>query len=212
MLHLIPRTTDNAIEAGGNVPAGNAHPLLNADAQHPTLPPFIEHAVNAEVNALAKEDIIVGDYHIHGVADIIGVESQRHVIAFYEATIPLLEKAPQSIRLMTKSKFEVIKEALLHNREGDESIAELWSEYPKWNKAFAVVVNGDSTVVVARPPDIIGQEAIDINFVKRITYLTGKGNNVELNGLTDEWVEVNEDHLGKGGSKERIYCGWSRQG
>jgi hypothetical protein len=142
MLHLVPRTTDNAIEAGGNVPAGNAHPLLNADAQHPTLPPFIEHAVNAEVNALANEDIIVGDYHIYGVADIIGVESQRHVIAFYEATTPLLEKAPQSIRLMTKSKFEVIKEALLRNREGDESIAELWSEYPKWNKAFAVIVNG----------------------------------------------------------------------
>ena len=35
---------------------------------------------------------------------------------------------------------------------------------------FAVVINGDSAVVVARPPDIIGQEAIDINFVKRITY------------------------------------------
>jgi hypothetical protein len=74
---------------------------------------------------------------------------------------------------MTKSKFEVIKEALLRNHEGDKSIAELWSEYPqiyKWNKAFAVVINGDSAVVVARPPDIIGQEAIDINFVKRITY------------------------------------------
>ena len=74
---------------------------------------------------------------------------------------------------MTKSKFEVIKEALLRNREGDKSIAELRSEYPqiyKWNKAFAVVINGDSTVAVARPPDIIGQEAIDINFAKRITY------------------------------------------
>jgi len=62
---------------------------------------------------------------------------------------------------------------LLRNHEGDESIAELRSEYPqiyKWNKSFAVVVNVDSTLVVARPPDIIGQEAIDINFVKRITY------------------------------------------
>jgi hypothetical protein len=66
-----------------------------------------------------------------------------------------------------------IKDALLCNREGDESIAELRSEYLqiyKWNKVFAVVINGDSTVVVATPPDIIGQEAIDINFVKRITY------------------------------------------
>jgi hypothetical protein len=45
------------MEAGGNVPAGNFHPLLNADAQHPTLPPFIEHTVNTEVNAPANEDI-----------------------------------------------------------------------------------------------------------------------------------------------------------
>ena len=99
-----PRTTtDNAMEAGGNVPTGNdiAQPPLNAEgsiparmdsAQPPTLPPFIEHAVNDEVNAPANVDIIVGDYHIDGVADIIGVESQRHVIAFYKATTPLLEK------------------------------------------------------------------------------------------------------------------------
>ena len=138
-----PRTTtDNAMEAGGNVPAGNdiAQPPLNAEGsvparmdstQPPTLPPFIEHAINDEVNAPANVDIIVGDYHIDGVADIIGVESRRHVITFYEATTPLLEKASQSNRLMTKSKFEVIKEALLRNREGDEFIAELWSEYPQ---------------------------------------------------------------------------------
>jgi hypothetical protein len=138
-----PRTTtDNAMEAGGNVPAGNDidQPPLNAEdsvparmdsAQPPTLPPFIEHAVNDEVNAPANVDIIVGDYHIDGVADIIGVESRRHVIAFYEATTPLLKKASQSNRLMTKSKFEVIKEALLRNCEGDEFIAELRSEYPQ---------------------------------------------------------------------------------
>ena len=40
----------------------------------------------------------------------------------------------------------------------------------KWNKAYAVDINGDSTVVISRPPDIIGPEVIDINFVKRITY------------------------------------------
>jgi hypothetical protein len=182
-----PTTADNAINALGNLPAGNdfAQPHLNAEGseepasndptQHPTLHPFVQHdAVNAAVNpSVGNENIIVGDYHIEGVADIIGVESRRHVTAFYKATIPLIENASQANPLMIKSKFELIKEALLRNREGNESIAELRSEYPqiyKWNKAFAVVVNGDSTVVVARPPDIIGQEAIDINFVKRITY------------------------------------------
>ena len=69
------------------------------------------------------------------------------------------------MQMILESKFEEIKDALLCNREGDESIAELRSEYLqiyKWNKVFAVVINGDSTVVVATPPDIIGQEAIDI--------------------------------------------------
>jgi hypothetical protein len=73
---------------------------------------------------------------------------------------------------MTKAKFDVIKEALLRNCEG-KSAAELWSEYPqiyKWNKAFAVVVNGDSVMVVTRPPDAVRREEIDINYVKQISY------------------------------------------
>jgi hypothetical protein len=113
------------LNAEGSVPA------RMDSAQPPTFPPFIEHAVNDEVNAPANVDIIVGDYHIDGVADIIGVESRRHVIAFYEATTPLLKKASKSNRLMTQSKFEVIKEALLCNHEGGEFIAELRSEYPQ---------------------------------------------------------------------------------
>ena len=140
-----PTTAKNAINAEDNLPAGNgfAQPPWNAEgskepasndpAQHSVLPPFVQHdAVNAAVNPpVGNEDIIVGDYHIDGVADIIGVESQRHVIAFYKATTPLLEKASQSNRLMTQSKFEVIKKALLCNREGGEFIAELRSEYPQ---------------------------------------------------------------------------------
>ncbi len=99
-----PFTANNAINAEGNVLAGDnftetplnaegSKPARNDPTQPPALPPFAEHAVNAEVNALAgNEDIIVGDYHIDGVADIIGEESHRHVIAFYEATIPLIAK------------------------------------------------------------------------------------------------------------------------
>jgi hypothetical protein len=185
-------TANNAINAEGNVLAGKdfAQPPLNVEgskpasndtAQPPALSPFAEHAVNTGVNAPAgNKDVIVGDYHIDGVADIIGVESWRHVIAFYDATIPLIQKASQSNRLINKAKFETIKEALLRHRDG-ESIAELWSDYPqiyKWNKAFAVVVNGDSIVVIARPPDIVGQEEIDINFVKRITYFEHAYSNI----------------------------------
>ncbi len=74
---------------------------------------------------------------------------------------------------MKKLRFDVIKEALLRICEGDESVSELQNEYPsiyKWNKSFALVVNGDSILLVIRPPDIVGQQDIDINFVKRISY------------------------------------------
>jgi hypothetical protein len=163
---------DNAINALGNLPAGNdfAQPPLNAEGseeptsndptQHPTLHPFVQHdAVNAAVNpSVGNENIIVGDYHIEGVADIIdiiGVESRRHVTAFYEATIPLIENASQSNRLMIKSKFELIKETLLQDTLPGTCCCEI----------------GIVKVLVCD------------HRLGRVT--AGKGNNVELNGLTD---------------------------
>ncbi len=77
-----PSDANSAITTKGNISAG--------DNPVPALPPLAEHAIdNAEVN----EDIIVGGYHIDGVADVRGVDSQRHVIAFYKATIPLIKKS-----------------------------------------------------------------------------------------------------------------------
>jgi hypothetical protein len=70
---------------------------------------------------------------------------------------------------MNKSKFDVIKEALLRIREGVESVSELRNKYPsiyKWNTSFALVDNGESIMLVARPPDIVGQRDIDIIFVQ----------------------------------------------
>ena len=98
-------TADNIINAEGNLPAGNdfAQPPLNPEGseelttndptQHTMLLPFVKQAVNTAVNPpVGNKDIIVGDFHIDGVADIIGVESRRHVTAFYEATTPLIKK------------------------------------------------------------------------------------------------------------------------
>ena len=135
-----PTTANNTINAKGNLPTG---------AQIPTLRPFAAHAVNAEVNVPAgNEDIIVGDYNIDGVVGIVCEESRWHAVAFYKVAIPLLKKKSQSNQLMTKSKFDLIKEALLCTRDGDESIAELWNEYPsnyKWNKAFLLNISFSTT-------------------------------------------------------------------
>ena len=116
-----PTTANNVINAKGDLPSG---------ALIPTLPPFTAHAVNAEVNVPAgSKDINVSGYHIDPVASIVGEESRCHVVAFYKAAIPILKKKSESNQLMTKSKFDVIKEALLHIHEGNEPIAALRNEY-----------------------------------------------------------------------------------
>jgi hypothetical protein len=63
---------------------GSKEPASIDPAQHPALPPFVEHVLNTAVNPpVGNKDIIIGDYHIDGVEDIIGEESRQHVTAFY---------------------------------------------------------------------------------------------------------------------------------
>ncbi len=83
-----PTTANDAINAEGNLPAGNdfAQPPLNAEGskepasndptQHSALPPFVQHnAVNAAVNPpVGNEDIIVGDYHMVDVLQTLSVQ------------------------------------------------------------------------------------------------------------------------------------------
>ncbi len=144
-----PTTANNTINAKGDLPSDamnvstpaqfsttanntiNAEGDLPSDTLIPALPPFAARAVEAEDNLPAgSEDIIVGGYHIDGVANILGEESRQHVVALYEAAIPILKKKSESNQLMNKSKFDVIKEALLCICEGDESISELRIEFP----------------------------------------------------------------------------------
>jgi len=68
-----------------------------------------------------------------------------------------MEYTLQSNQLMTKEKFLLFKDTLLRLCKG-ESIMHLWSFYPniyKWKKRFALVLGGDSGVLVAKQPDIV---------------------------------------------------------
>ena len=108
-----PTSANNTINAKGNLPSDAmnvstpAQPPTTANNQHhqcrrrftfwrsdSCVTFFAARAVEAEDNLPAgSKDIIVGGYHIDGVANIVSEESSRHVVVFYEAAIPYLKKS-----------------------------------------------------------------------------------------------------------------------
>ncbi len=142
----------------------------NVVADPPTLPP-LSGSVTVEYETCKA--ITVGKYRIDGVTGIGHGDKKRHLVAFYEAAIPLFEKKERSNCLMVREKLDVVREGLEHLHAGEEP-SELRSEFPsiyKWNRSFALVSLGGSIVVVAHPPHIVRRDKdIDINYVKRITY------------------------------------------
>ena len=136
----------------------------------PTLPPLYV-PVDVEYETCAA--IVVGKYRIDGVEGVGDGDERKHLIAFYEAAIPMFEKKERSNRLMIREKLDVVREGLERLGAGEEP-SELRAIFPsiyKWSKAFALVTLGGSVVVVARPTFIQGMDTeIDLNYVKRITY------------------------------------------
>ena len=136
----------------------------------PTLPPLYV-PVDVEYETCAA--IVVGKYRIDGVDGVGDGDERKHLIAFYEAAIPMFEKKERSNRLMIREKLDVVREGLERLGAGEEP-SELRAIFPsiyKWSKAFALVTLGGSVVVVARPTFIQGMDTeIDLNYVKRITY------------------------------------------
>jgi hypothetical protein len=60
----------------------------------------------------------IGDGHI-----------KRHLVAFYEAVIPLFEKKGRGNRLMVRDKLDVIQEGLKRLRAG-EGLSHLQCKFP----------------------------------------------------------------------------------
>jgi len=143
---------------GGGDPSSGDEDGVPVDP--PTLPPLYV-------------PVVVGKYCIDGVEGVGDGDERKHLIAFYEAAIPMFEKKERSNRLMIREKLDVVREGLERLGAGEET-SELRAIFPsiyKWSKAFALVTLGGSVVVVARPTFIQGMDTeIDLNYVKRITY------------------------------------------
>jgi hypothetical protein len=164
----MPRTIKET-DGGGDPSSGDEDGgVLPVDP--PTLPPLY---VPVDVEYKTCAAIVVGKYRIDGVEGVGDGDERKHLIAFYEAAIPMFEKKERSNRLMIREKLDVVREGLERLGAGEEP-SELRAIFPsiyKWSKAFALVTLGGSVVVVARPTFIQGMDTeIDLNYVKRITY------------------------------------------
>ena len=74
---------------------------------------------------------------------------------------------------MDRVKYYRIMGALQRARDG-EYLSSLRAEFRQihhWNKVYAVVVAGGSAILVSRPKEMIGEENIDAELVRRVSYL-----------------------------------------
>jgi hypothetical protein len=122
-------------------------------------------------------------------------------------------------------KFAESMKKSAQKRSGDEKICEVGEvvhDVALKNEDKAKVDSGNLTGVIVKVDKTRSQARVAVKsgllnswyVYHRLGRVTGVGNNVELNGLTDAlngWESMKISSK-KGGSNERIYCGWSRQG
>ncbi len=74
---------------------------------------------------------------------------------------------------MDRVKYYRIMGALQRARDGEllSSLCHEFRQIHNWNKVFAVVVAGGSTILVLCPKEMIGEENIDAELVRRVSYL-----------------------------------------
>ena len=153
--------------AQGAAVAGGVLALLNAA-------PLVGHG-----------NIVVHGFTIEGVDDVTP-EVRQHVVQFYNQIVPLMMRAPQSYRLYPKVKFELLTSALMRYRDG-ETLISLKKDYPqiyKWHKAYAVVVNEGSVVLVVRPTNV-EFETVDVTTLKQMTFFERAYSDIQRHHVTD---------------------------
>jgi hypothetical protein len=139
--------------------------FLNSPPPHPD-----KH--NANNNAIP---FLVCQYIIEGVQDL-PQELRTHVTMFYKELITLMEGVSESWRLITKEKYTTILTVMirLHTREPIKLLRSIYPQIYKWCKNYALIVSGETFILVACPDDVIGvaivDETMDMDTVKRIIY------------------------------------------
>ncbi len=162
-------------------PAG-AGAGLAPQANAPALPSFNDAAImfdDGVATAAAAVAIpaqgnttCILSYDIEGIRNL-EPHVQRHATAFYNIIVPLFEAAGDTYKIMDRVKYYRIMGALQRARDGElmSSLRHKFRQIHNWNKVFAVVVAGGSSILVSRPKEMIGVDNIDAELVRRVSYL-----------------------------------------
>ena len=170
----LPSFNDAAIMFDDGVATAAAAAAVAAPAQGNTT--LFDDGVAAAAAAAAApaqgNTTCILSYEIEGIRNL-EPHVQWHATAFYNIIVPLFEAAGDTYKIMDRVKYYRIMGALQRARDG-ELLSSLHHEFRQihiWNKVFAVVVAGGSTILVSHPKEMIGEENIDAELVRRVSYL-----------------------------------------
>ena len=105
-----------------------------------------------EADAPFPTDALPPNFIAEDVFDLME-EQQRHHVMFYQAALTAFSMQALNGLMMMKEKYIMIKDVLFRFQNG-ETLGALrcagYSQVNAWAKKFAVVVSGDSSVLVER--------------------------------------------------------------
>ena len=134
-----------------------------------------------------QSNIVVHGYTIEGIDAGIDAIGREHVNVFYNKVVAEMNESGQSWRLMPREKYERMREALYQISKG-ATAKDLKKTYPqvyKWQKAYCVTGDEDSLVLLKRPSNVGVDGTVDINTLKRMTYLERVYSDIQRNHVVD---------------------------
>ena len=134
-----------------------------------------------------QSNIVVHGYTIEGIDAGIDAIGREHVNVFYNKVVAEMNESGQSWRLMPREKYERMTDALYRISKG-ATAKDLKKTYPqvnKWQKAYCVTGDEDSLVLLKRPNNVGVDGTVDINTLKRLTYLERVYSDIQRNHVVD---------------------------
>ena len=134
-----------------------------------------------------QSNIVLHGFTIEGIDAAIDAVGREHVNVFYDKVVAEMNESGQSWRLMPREKYERMTLALYQISTG-ATVKDLKKTYPqvyKWQKAYCVTGDEDSLVLLKRPSNVGVDGTVDVNTLKRMTYLERVYSDIQRNHVVD---------------------------
>lgn len=134
-----------------------------------------------------QSNIVLHGFTIEGIDAAIDAVGREHLNVFYDKVVDKMNESAQSWRLMPREKYECMTLALYQISTG-ATAKDLKKTYPqvyKWQKAYCVTGDEDSLVLLKRPSNVGDDGTVDVNTLKRMTYLERVYSDIQRNHVVD---------------------------